>query len=399
MTEQPIKIHSRKSFSARKRWAACRASVPLSADLPDNETPAAREGTAAHGVAEFHLLARLKRDVPEPAMPEWFQHGEEPAARQAAWELVHEHGQAYAKDVLERVGYYQQLTSVVVEQRVGAPSLDPELFGTADCLVWCEDSATLYVFDYKYGHRSVDIGTPDAPNPQLEAYAISAIETGKLQPRKVVLVVNQPREHHGDKIKTLEIDVAAWLAPARAKLAAEAAAVNAAVAAHERGEKLTTTPGEHCDYCLARKHGKCSAQWNALGTIFKGLAANKTVLDYPEEDIVTFYAAKALLKGFIEDIDERIADLAKNGSPLLVRTERAGRRIWGDAAGARDLLIASGRFDCLTVGPISEVADLLPPELSEILVTRARPSTIIRPATERTVSEIANTFTKYAERA
>lgn len=394
MTEQPIKLHSRKSFSARKRYAACPASVPLSANLPDSESDAAREGTLAHSVAEFHLLTRLKRNIDEPVMPEWLH--TDPIVRQTTWELMHDHGEAYAKDILERTGYYRTTTSVVVEQRVGAPSLDPELFGTADCLVWCAPDGTLYVFDYKYGHASVDIGTAAAPNQQLEAYAISAIETGKLEPKTVVLIVNQPREHHGDKIKTLTLDVATWLPAARERLAREAQAVNDAIAAHERGEKLTTTPGDHCHYCLARKHGKCSSQWKALETIFKGLAAQKTVLDYPEADVVAFYAAKKLLEGFIEDIDERIKNMAQAGSALLVRSERQGRRIWADSEGARDLLVASGRFDCLTVGPISEVADLLPAELSEILVTRARPSTIIKPAKEHAVSEIANTFAKYA---
>ena len=74
----------------------------------------------------------------------------------------------------------------LVEKRV---VLTPEIFGTADCIVYHASEKVLNIIDFKYGVHTVLA----KENYQLGIYALGAMATWGIEPTKIVLHILQPR--------------------------------------------------------------------------------------------------------------------------------------------------------------------------------------------------------------
>lgn len=162
--------HALLGASSAHRWLECTPSARLeeSLNLPDEGSPFAAEGTAAHDYAELELSYRL---------------GAINRRSYAGRLKKHKAGEWWGPEMEEAVGDYASFVcelvadleadgkspAVELEQRVDYSEYVPGGFGTADAVILSD--GTLHVIDLKYGKGvPVDAGG----NPQLRLYALGA---------------------------------------------------------------------------------------------------------------------------------------------------------------------------------------------------------------------------------
>lgn len=137
--------------------------------IPSKSSPYADEGTEAHALAEAILT-------------------KSPVARRADTEMMG-HIQVYL-DEIENIS--SEGCKLFIETRVQAT---PEVWGTADAIVWDPHTATLYVRDLKYG---AGVGVEVSDNLQLKIYALAALITMGFPAKTINVGIVQPRFHHPD---------------------------------------------------------------------------------------------------------------------------------------------------------------------------------------------------------
>lgn len=189
--------HALISPSSCERIGYCPASVLLSKDAPEDSSPYAEEGTAAHRWCELELRAKFAgRDLNRAE-----------AAERAAIKLSHDgmepHVREYVSHVADLAGgaLYR---AVEVRLPVTPITGEPDAFGTADCVI-IDGDGVLHIIDFKYG---AGVKVEAKHNAQLGVYALAAM--AELDPEgmmfgieKVVLHIVQPRM---DNICAWEID-------------------------------------------------------------------------------------------------------------------------------------------------------------------------------------------------
>ena len=177
--------HAKLSPSGAHRWMRCTGSLRLEAEMPDQPSSFAAEGSLAHDLASDYLKG-----------------GFDPA--NLIGDTLHFDGFAFTVDqaMVDHVLDYCKLVNeyaakgdLLIEQRVEfSESIGvPESFGTADAVVIGD--GTLYVIDLKYG---AGVRVDATENEQLMLYALGAMETyDVLGPfNEVVMVIHQPRMNH-----------------------------------------------------------------------------------------------------------------------------------------------------------------------------------------------------------
>jgi RecB family exonuclease len=203
-------LHATLSPSAAERWLRCPASIRVIEALPaseDHDSVYAKEGTAAHALAEIMARAKILGQPKTEAqfvkkVKAW--RAEYDVASDAEMEMA-EHGMAY-------VAYLQQrLTEnpgaqLLLEQKL--PTGVPSSFGTSDAIIV---SPTLVEsVDYKYG---LGVRVEAVENPQLRLYGVGALEAyGDLlgEVEKVRLTIFQPRLDHVVWEELPAADLRAW---------------------------------------------------------------------------------------------------------------------------------------------------------------------------------------------
>jgi hypothetical protein len=195
---------------------ACPGSIRLSDGIPDQPSPYAEEGTAAHAEAARCILEQ--RGSPDPAI------------------------QLHIDTVLSLI---EPGDTLLVEHRVDLGPLRPPvaMFGTADAIVIKPRRRQLHVVDLKYG---VGVQVEAENNPQTRYYGLGALLALPIDVvvDTVELVIVQPRLPHPAGLVRHEIltalELLAWgrelLAAAHRALAPEAPMV----------------PGPWCRFCPAR---------------------------------------------------------------------------------------------------------------------------------------------------
>jgi hypothetical protein len=185
--------HAFLAPSAAARWVVCPGSALMESRFPEQgDKAAAEEGTAAHwvfaqlldGWAGDQLLADGKTESGHPVTREMVE---------AATILV--------DDVRATVAAALGPVTPVIEQRVAIPRVHAANWGTPDVRLWVPDpftgTITLYVWDFKYGHKHVDA----FENYQLIDYAAGILDERRDVPEDritVVFRVVQPRSYHRD---------------------------------------------------------------------------------------------------------------------------------------------------------------------------------------------------------
>lgn len=293
--------HSQLAPSRAAQWVNCPGSIAMQNQCPKpSESIAAREGTAAHWLAEYVLTGRGTLTDAGSKAPNGVEVTDE--MRQAV--------SIYTKGILSRF----KPEVLRVEEKITAPMIHAECWGTLDLSAYDADTNTLLIDDLKYGFGKVDA----RENWQLICYA-----AGKLQGAescKVRFEIWQPRL--SDKPSVWEIH-AADLRPYINKLH---------TAAHEAlsdSPKLKT--GNHCVYCSAR--AACPAISKSAASILD--LVDQATLDEltPEmvaNEITVLRYAADLLKYRLTGLEAQAMGLLQSGKFVPGYTIAPGRgsEVW-----------------------------------------------------------------------
>ena len=170
--------HAACSPSSASMWLNCPASVTCTKDVLRPSSKYAREGTAAHHVAEL----TIKGDIflPDKVEVEGEQFIVSPGMCQA---------------LNPYIGHVQSLMALpgaisVIEQRVMVPGTRNKVWGTLDCGVQ-EITNDLHIADLKFG-KGVAV-EPDSPQLKLYGIGFASLMRVERPSTKVTLTVCQPR--------------------------------------------------------------------------------------------------------------------------------------------------------------------------------------------------------------
>ena len=133
-------------------YAICKAG----AELPNESSVYAEEGTAAHALGEYKLRKYLHERVKRPTSEY------EDEEMEANTDIYAE----FIISTVERIKETCPHPLVMVEERLDYSYLVPQGFGTGDCVIIAD--GTLYVMDYKNG-KGVFVNCDH--NPQMMLYA------------------------------------------------------------------------------------------------------------------------------------------------------------------------------------------------------------------------------------
>lgn len=212
--------HSKFSASGAERWHQCPSSVALEeASPPSGDNFFSREGTLAHEVLEA-LLNRTALPKSFDVSPEMIAHCERAANKIRALKTASE-------------------GILLVEKKVFAQFIHPEMFGTCDAIIPGGDG-TLHIIDFKYGAGHI---VKPENNKQLIQYALSVAESYDWQFDFVKCWILQPRagdDWHKHWTISMTNLKQKWLP-----------IWQAAVKRVESG-KTKPTPGGWCHFCRAK---------------------------------------------------------------------------------------------------------------------------------------------------
>ena len=222
--------HAAASPSSADMWMHCPASITLSNGRTRPSSRYAKEGTAAHTIAELILGGELfppgKIDI----------EGDQFIVGLPMLRALNNYIDTI--EILRSLG-----AEVFIEQRVTLPLSGGWVWGTADCASRLDEA--LRIDDLKYGK-----GVPVAPSgAQLKIYALASAATlwPNVRFKEVHLTVHQPRLDPQPKSETLSFDALndwkkAELMPAIGRLMV--------------GD-TSEVPGRWCRWCVRR--GECVA--------------------------------------------------------------------------------------------------------------------------------------------
>jgi hypothetical protein len=213
-------LHAKLAPSSAARRVACPGSRALEAQYPEIvESTSAREGTAAHWVAQQFLVKGSCSDTVAP------------------------NGEPITKEMLEGADLYEYEIKYIckdsflnIEKPVSISNIHPECWGTPDC--WALIDKHLYIFDYKFGHGYVDV----YENWQLLEYAAGIAQNAAFT--KITMTIIQPRCYTTEScVRSWTLDIQDLNEYIEALRESESAAMEV---------NAPCTPSPECTYCAAR---------------------------------------------------------------------------------------------------------------------------------------------------
>jgi len=224
--------HAACSPSSASMWMACAASVTKTKGMTRPSSKFAREGTAAHAVADLILNGDIF--LPDKVTVEGDEYVVSPGMCRAL--------NPYVSHIQSLMGPF---SDVVLEKRIQVPDTFGLVWGTLDCGVR-DAKGNLHIVDLKYG-KGVAV---EPSGPQLRFYAlgfagllgVTALDT------RVDLTICQPRigdtplRTHTTTLRTLFDWRSTEVQPVLERIAA--------------GDE-TETAGAHCRWCVRKT--ECAA--------------------------------------------------------------------------------------------------------------------------------------------
>ena len=232
--------HAYLSASASHRWLSCPPSAKLCAEIRDESSPYAKQGTDAHELCEYKVLRALGQDVKDPTENlDYFDKEMDDCTDEYC---------SYVIEQYEKAKQYCDDPIVLVEQRLDFSKWVPDGFGTGDALIVADK--VLQVIDMKYG---LGIKVEAENNPQMMCYALGALDLydGIYDIEAVEMTIFQPRR---DNISTFSISKEELLDWAENYLAPIAQ-----LAYNGEGEFQA---GEHCQFCKVKATCRKRAEYN-----------------------------------------------------------------------------------------------------------------------------------------
>lgn len=319
--------HALMSPSAAHRWVNCPGSVPLTKDLPDEQSPYAAEGTTAHRFCELYLkqtysgAAFTKADADELAALK----AKEP---DEMWDAVKTYAACIEARRLDPVIDFNlevPLNISLVTNEYGAK-------GTADC-VFIDGRGTLWIIDFKYG-RGVEVKAEQ--NSQLMLYACAYLKD--MDPitasyvKEVGLLIVQPRIGNIDewRFKADQLDdIAGFFAGAAAEVQTQMFHWDAD---HDEAQ-LTLRPSEGaCRFCKAK--ATCPALRRQVAETVKAQFDDvPTALPVPTEpdQVSKALGWVPLIKTWVEAVEAHAVQTLTQGGEVpgyKLVAGRAGPRAW-----------------------------------------------------------------------
>lgn len=316
-----MSAHAILAPSAAARWVACAGSVALAALFPEEEDgEEAREGTAAHWAA-FEILHASPVALGQAA----------PNGYVLTEEMI-EGAQTYADEIdAELARRHLTRAALVVERRVNIGRVHPENWGTPDCWFYDPVARVLVMFDFKFGHRMIEV----FENWQLIDYVAGVADELQLDDltNAVKMVIVQPRSFHRAG------PVRDWTT----RLCDLRAQINILTMAAERAMEpgATCTPNPECKYCEGR-HACEATQHGAYQAVALSKASTPLVLSPSAVglELRTLEAAEAALAARISGLKAQAAALFKSGAqvPGWAMVPTSGREAWREDKPLAELL-------------------------------------------------------------
>lgn len=348
--------HAKFGASNAKRRINCPGSLNAEAPFPNESSPYAELGTAAHEFGEFCLV-----------------NGHEDAFAFIGQEHNgHKVDDNMARAVQVYIDYIRDVAASEpsicrYEKRFSLDKLDPPMpmFGTADCIIYAKATGTLYVIDYKHGQG---VAVEVADNEQLKYYALGGIlEIGEKAPvNKVITVVIQPRAMHPDgpvrEYSYSRDDILDYgtelIDAAHASLKPDAPRIS----------------GDHCKFCLAA--GTCSAlRNNALEVAQDEFGTVRTINDLSPQEVADYLQRVPLIEEWIKSLRRHANTLLETGGglPGYKLVEKRPTRRWR----VEEEFVAWATEEGLDDDDIYEKKLKSPPQIERVVGKKNLPASLV----------------------
>ncbi len=237
--------HAYLSASASHRWLACPPSAKLCANILDQASEYAQQGTDCHELCAYLVEKALGREVIDPT--------ENLTYYDAEMQNCAEEYRNYVLEQIEAAKEFCKDPQVMIEQRLDFSRWVENGFGTGDCVIVADE--VLQIIDYKHGLGVLVSAGDDehGGNSQMMCYALGALEVfGDIYDiNQIKMTIFQPRR---ENISTYTISIDNLL-----KWANEVLAPTAQLAYVGEGEFKA---GAHCQFCKVKATCRKRAEYN-----------------------------------------------------------------------------------------------------------------------------------------
>ena len=237
--------HAYLSASASHRWLACPPSAKLCANIADQTSKYAQQGTDCHELCAYLVEKALGRAVTDPTENLTFYDAE--------MQICAEEYRNYVLEQIEAAKEFCKDPQVMIEQRLDFSRWVENGFGTGDCVIVADE--VLQIIDYKHG-LGVLVSAGDEEhggNSQMMCYALGALEAfGDIYDiNQIKMTIFQPRRDNVSTYTISKDDLLKW--------AEEVLAPTAQLAYTGKGEFKA---GDHCQFCKVKATCRKRAEYN-----------------------------------------------------------------------------------------------------------------------------------------
>ena len=237
--------HAYLSASASHRWLACPPSAKLCANIPDQASEYAQQGTDCHELCAYLVEKALGREVIDPT--------ENLTYYDAEMQNCAEEYRNYVLEQIEAAKEFCKDPQVMIEQRLDFSRWVENGFGTGDCVIVADE--VLQIIDYKHGLGVLVSAGDDehGGNSQMMCYALGALEVfGDIYDiNQIKMTIFQPRR---ENISTYTIS--------RDNLLKWANEVLAPTAQLAYVGEVEFKAGDHCQFCKVKATCRKRAEYN-----------------------------------------------------------------------------------------------------------------------------------------
>ena len=237
--------HAYLSASASHRWLACPPSAKLCANILDQASEYAQQGTDCHELCAYLVEKALGRDAIDPT--------ENLTYYDAEMQNCAEEYRNYILEQIEATKEFCKDPQVMIEQRLDFSRWVENGFGTGDCVIVADE--VLQIIDYKHGLGILVSAGDDehGGNSQMMCYALGALEVfGDIYDiNQIKMTIFQPRRNNISTYTINKDDLLKW--------ADEVLAPTAQLAYIGKGE---FNAGDHCTFCKVKATCRKRAEYN-----------------------------------------------------------------------------------------------------------------------------------------